>query len=851
MKGFHVNKRKFYCTVLISFLLLSCLSIFSVQASSADWSMPRPSKDRSFYDVIGNAATDGTGSVGIGVEIFEYDESESPDREDRLDMKVSVSANSREEIEYNYWKPFTYSWYDVSNPTGITGDNSGSWFYLTPLAPHVSPVLFHGVEYTSVWVSSDGFVSFNHPGDNLTPSNIPNPEKPNTLIAPFWRDLKPNLGGSITYGVVSEGDALVISWNNVPDASGNPQTFQVVIKTSGGGASENTHHLIFFQYDSITKDQPTTIGIENQAGSKGTSIDLNDLGNDLCIKLYYSPSYQLKQLKMRLVKSDTVALIDILPNKVGGHNVILENYDNPYGSLYLAPISLAAELFLGALPLGPVTGVICGALVITGETAIDLAGELSPPQFESQSAGPYETEAYIRSECLCEHFPKKPFDATLAATVIWSFTDPNDRDHFLTVTAEATYQSGDLSEEYTISTSVTLNMYTGAHYLDVHTSLIGGPETTGVKVWIDGNEHQSPVSSLIVSEGIHTIEVESPIYRNSIKYKFEAWLDDGTDNPITIEVDSDIDLTALYDEWYCLSISVHCDPPGGGTIDPEPGTHDYVEGSIITVTAITNESDGFWFSHWDLDGDFYFDTQITVTMDSNHDLEAFFFKSCNLSISVSSTPSGHGTTSPLPGIHTYLYGRSVEVTATPDGEVVFTQWILDGQCGYYANPITVSMDSDHSLTAVFLPPPTGGGDGCPTLFVWNGTGYVDYGVIDIHDASGEDVVEEVSVETEDVGLHNYKAYFRLREGWPGLNFSESVIDQVKLYAVDNSGNRHLCPLISATHSRLGNVWLELLFSDDIRSQILLLETIDLKFIVPYQDIQSFTFIIEGCNQFKQ
>jgi len=177
MKGFHVNKRKFYCTVLISFLLLSCLSILSVQASSADWSMPRPSKDRDFYDVIGNAATDGTGSVGIGVEIFEYDESQSPDRNDRLDMKISVSANSREEIEYNYWKPFTYSWYDVSNPTGITGDNSGVWLDLTQCAPYVCPILFHGVEYTSVWVCSNGFLSFDCNRIDSTPSSFPNSAK--------------------------------------------------------------------------------------------------------------------------------------------------------------------------------------------------------------------------------------------------------------------------------------------------------------------------------------------------------------------------------------------------------------------------------------------------------------------------------------------------------------------------------------------------------------------------------------------------------------------------------------------------------------------------------------------------
>lgn len=106
------------------------------------------------------------------------------------------------------------------------------------------------------------------------------------------------------------------------------------------------------------------------------------------------------------------------------------------------------------------------------------------------------------------------------------------------------------------------------------------------------------------------------------------------------------------------------------------------------------------------------------------------------------------------------------------------------------------------------------------------------------------------VQAEDVGISSYKATFRLREGWLGLNYSESVIDQVKLYAVDKHGNRYLCPLISAEHSTLENVLPQLLASDDYKAQTLLLETIDLTVIAPYQNVQSFTFVIEGCNMYK-
>jgi hypothetical protein len=214
--------------------------------------------------------------------------------------------------------------------------------------------------------------------------------------------------------------------------------------------------------------------------------------------------------------------------------------------------------------------------------------------------------------------------------------------------------------------------------------------------------------------------------------------------------------------------------------------------------------------------------------------------------------SAGGTTNPPPGTYLYDCGSSVTVTAYAYAYHTFDGWILDGSIIVYDN-ITVTMDSDHTLDAYFSV--SGGGDGgggepCPTLFVWNGSAYVDYGVIDIHNPSGEDVVREVPVQSEDVSISNYKAKFRLREGWEGLNFSESVIDQVKLYAVGKNGNRYLCPLIKATHSTLGKVLPQLLLSDDYRVQILLLETIDLEFAVPYKNVQGYTFTIEGCNKWK-
>jgi hypothetical protein len=127
-------------------------------------------------------------------------------------------------------------------------------------------------------------------------------------------------------------------------------------------------------------------------------------------------------------------------------------------------------------------------------------------------------------------------------------------------------------------------------------------------------------------------------------------------------------------------------------------------------------------------------------------------------------------------------------------------------------------------------------------------------VIDIHDPLGEDIVRNISILKQDVDIDSeYEARFTLVEGFAGVNFSESVIDQIRLYALDSFGRVLPCPLILANHSTLGNVLLNLTFSDNRKVQSFLMETLDLVFIIPYpqQYIQGCILKIEGCNQLKQ
>jgi uncharacterized repeat protein (TIGR02543 family) len=71
-------------------------------------------------------------------------------------------------------------------------------------------------------------------------------------------------------------------------------------------------------------------------------------------------------------------------------------------------------------------------------------------------------------------------------------------------------------------------------------------------------------------------------------------------------------------------------------------------------------------------------------------------------------PPEGGTTSPAPGSHTYPIDSSVSILASPAAGYVFDHWTLDGNNIGKTNPVTVTMDTNHILTAYFtplIPPP--------------------------------------------------------------------------------------------------------------------------------------------------
>jgi len=137
----------------------------------------------------------------------------------------------------------------------------------------------------------------------------------------------------------------------------------------------------------------------------------------------------------------------------------------------------------------------------------------------------------------------------------------------------------------------------------------------------------------------------------------------------------------------------------GGTTSPSPGSYEYASGAVAVVSA--THDIGYIFDHWELDGNDVGSTNpISVIMTANLTLHAVFSWVGTYNLMITTTTGG--TTNPTPGIHTYTAEAVAVVSATHDIGYIFDHWELDGNDVGSTNPISVTMNTDHPLHAVFV-----------------------------------------------------------------------------------------------------------------------------------------------------
>ena len=145
---------------------------------------------------------------------------------------------------------------------------------------NVPPFVFAGETFNRLGVTSNGYavvgggtgedVEFDPPGG---PPHLPNPARPNNVLAPFWTDLDGTGAPGILITILTDGvdDWIVVEWQVNVFGSTSNRHFQTWIGVNG------TEDITFTYDPTALPADPNgldfTVGAENKVGTGGQYID--------------------------------------------------------------------------------------------------------------------------------------------------------------------------------------------------------------------------------------------------------------------------------------------------------------------------------------------------------------------------------------------------------------------------------------------------------------------------------------------------------------------------------------------------------------------------------------------------
>lgn len=144
---------------------------------------------------------------------------------------------------------------------------------------NVPAFTFGGKSWTRVGLVSNGYIVVGGGAGadvQFINQRLPDPARPNNVLAPYWTDLNPAAGGAMRIAILTDGvrQWLVSDWENVREyGSGRPNSFQVWIRL---GTVED----ITFTYGNVNDGDGgfLTVGAENEFGNSGQNYYYNGQG---------------------------------------------------------------------------------------------------------------------------------------------------------------------------------------------------------------------------------------------------------------------------------------------------------------------------------------------------------------------------------------------------------------------------------------------------------------------------------------------------------------------------------------------------------------------------------------------
>jgi hypothetical protein len=159
----------------------------------------------------------------------------------------------------------TYVWLEVSPNAGgpgtiaasVIGDDAGQSVTL--------PFNFriYGQTFTSVWICTNGFVSFGTTSTAYSNTALPTATIGNAIAA-FWDDMSVSGTGDVSYYYNVAQNAFIIEWHTVPHLSGsNPETFQIWLYNVATNPGPNGDSQIRIQYQTVSLGTSCTVGVQS------------------------------------------------------------------------------------------------------------------------------------------------------------------------------------------------------------------------------------------------------------------------------------------------------------------------------------------------------------------------------------------------------------------------------------------------------------------------------------------------------------------------------------------------------------------------------------------------------------
>jgi subtilisin family serine protease len=180
-----------------------------------------------------------------------------------------------ENLDYSELSP-DYDWIEIDPSAGGSGilitmtlDDETQYFALP------FDFTYYGISYDSVSVCGNGWLAMGHVDTaDYSNSSIPSPDGPEAMIAPFWEDLSPQNGGTMSYAYLSQDHIWVVEWHDVPQylPANTFESFQIVLYDPQYWETPTGDGEIMFQYTRVSDPTTITVGIENETETDGLQL---------------------------------------------------------------------------------------------------------------------------------------------------------------------------------------------------------------------------------------------------------------------------------------------------------------------------------------------------------------------------------------------------------------------------------------------------------------------------------------------------------------------------------------------------------------------------------------------------